>query len=457
MTVTVTPATLYRPEFVEGSQPFIPGMGHQGRLSDFDYIEEEWFATGEEDGRPYVTTVLVRIPRDASRFSGTVIVEPLHFFPISPVFSFTSEYIMRSGHGWVCVGSQKTSIDIHVKPSNPQRYGSLHIEAEPLPPEAHHLDLGTLPADISNTHLWWEHLPRQNRASHAILAQVGAAIKASAGPLAGFDVSCAVLVGHSGTGYLLSRYIREGHDALRREDGSSVYDGYFPSGWPTSAFGPCDVPIVQVVTQGDYAGDNVTFFRPGFDGLAYRRPDSDESGDRFRLYELAGVAHTSTQYPPINDIEFLKQIQSGIMAEAGMQMSGMPFNQLFQVALDHLVGWAAEGIAPPRAERLEMGADGWFVRDEHGNSVGGVRTAHLDVPRATYTSNTILPGGQPGFASFGFEEPFDAATMKRLYQSRDSYLRRFNLRLDELIGQGWFLADDAEEFRAEAEKIVVPF
>jgi hypothetical protein len=305
--------------------------------------------------------------------------------------------------------------------------------------------------------LWWEHLPRQNRASHGILAQVGAAIKATAGPFEGANVNCVPLAGHSGTGYLLSKYIREGHDSLRLADGSSVYDGYFPSGWPTTAFGPCDVPIVQVVTEGDYADDNIAFFRPGFDGLAYRRPDSNEPGDRFRLYELASVAHTSTQYPPINDVDFLKQIQSDLTVEADVQMSGMPFNQLYQMALDHLVRWVAEGVAPPSARRMEMGPDGWFVKDEHGNSIGGVRTVQLDVPRATYTSNTTLPNGKQGFGSFGFERPFDEATLKRLYRDKSHYLERFNLHLDEIISEGWFLPEDAEEFRTEAQQVVDPF
>lgn len=451
--MAVTAASVYRPTSDDGSQPFLPGMGHQGRLDDFNYAEAEWFAAGEEEGRPYITTVLVRLPRDPKRFSGTVVVEPLHFFPIAPIFSYTSEYIMRSGHGWACIASQRTSVEIHVKPFNPQRYGQLHIEAEPLPPEAAYLDLGTLPTDPSQAHLWWQHLPRQNRASHEILAQVGAAIKGMAGPFAGLNVSFVALAGHSGTGYLLSKYIREGHDSLRLVDGSSVYDGYFPSGWPTSAFGPCDVPIVQVVTQGDYSSDNTTFFRPGFDGLAYRRPDSDDPQDRFRLYELASVAHTSTQYPPINDVEFLKQIQGDAMVEAGMQMSGLPFNQLYQMTLNHLVRWVADGIAPPVADRLEMGNDGWFVSDEHGNSIGGVRPVHLDVHRATYVANTTLSNGKPGFASFGFERPFDEAKMRRLYKGKSDYIEKFNFRLDELISEGWFLPDDAVEFRTQAEQI----
>jgi Alpha/beta hydrolase domain len=152
-----------------------------------------------------------------------VIVEPLHLAPIASIFSYTSTYIMRSGHAWVCVASQKTTVDSHVKPFDPQRYESLHIDADPLPPDAADLNFAKLPSEREP--LWWEHLLRQNQASHAILAQVGAAIKASAGPFEGLDVAHIPLAGHSGTGFLLTHYIREGHDVLRLPDGSSVYDG----------------------------------------------------------------------------------------------------------------------------------------------------------------------------------------------------------------------------------------
>src|SRR5262245_33392970 len=116
--MSIRPASLDHRPFRVDSPRFLPWGGSFG-LEDFDYVEEEWFASGEEQGRPFTTWMLVRRPRDPSRFSGTVIVEPLHAYPISPIFLYTSRYIMRSGHGWACVGSQKTSIDINVRPSNP--------------------------------------------------------------------------------------------------------------------------------------------------------------------------------------------------------------------------------------------------------------------------------------------------------------------------------------------------
>ena len=59
--MTVTPATLRSlPE--DGSPVFSPYATETTLLDDYDYIQEEWIATGDEDGRPYATTILVRRP-----------------------------------------------------------------------------------------------------------------------------------------------------------------------------------------------------------------------------------------------------------------------------------------------------------------------------------------------------------------------------------------------------------
>ena len=70
-------------------------------------------------GTPTPRRCCVRRPRDAARFSGTVIAEPLHVHGIAPIWIYTAPYILRSGHAWVEITAQKTTLDMHVKPSNP--------------------------------------------------------------------------------------------------------------------------------------------------------------------------------------------------------------------------------------------------------------------------------------------------------------------------------------------------
>jgi hypothetical protein len=112
-----------------------------------------------------------------------------------------------------------------------------------------------------------------------------------------------------------------------------------------------------------------------------------------------------------------------------------------------------EGTVPPRAERLEIGPDGLFTKDEHGNTRAGVRCVQLDVPHATFHANLLRADGTPTWLTVGCEEPFAAEQLRALYGDKAGYLERFNPRLDELVTEGWLLPDDAAEMMREAEKL----
>jgi hypothetical protein len=138
-------------------------------------------------------------------------------------------------------------------------------------------------------------------------------------------------------------------------------------------------------------------------------------------------------------------------------MNSLPHSELFSMGLDHLVRWVAEGTAPPRADRIEIGPDDLFVKDEHGNTVGGVRSAQLDVPRLRYQANPgVNDDGSPAFGVVGIEEPLPSAALRALYRDHQDYVDRFGRRVDELVAQGWLLAADADEMRDEAEHAAVP-
>lgn len=427
---TVTAATLERSQGTGAS--FVP-LGEFRPLAA-GYVEEEWFASGTDDnGQAYKTHIVVRRPSDPARFSGVVLVEPLHASAAAPVHSYSSPYITRAGHGYACVASQKGPLDARLKPANAERYASLHIEtSEPAPDPA-----APPPTTPEEQEARREAMGRFNQASNAILAQTGAALRAPGGPFG--EVRHVILIGHSQTGGVVTNFINNKHASNRLDGGAAIYDGYFPSGAARDAFAPRDSALVQVLSEGDI--DDPT----RSNGRAYRRDDSDEAGDRYRLYELAGAAHMGTRYPPHNDPgPWIERTQGAI--KAGDKMTSYPHNEMFNVGLSHLVKWVVDGTAPPRADRIETDANGAFVKDEHGNSRGGVRCAQVDVPHATYHPDPV--GAQ---AVVGTETQFPAAKMRQLYQTPANYAQRFNARLDELIAQGWFLAEDADDMRAEAQ------
>ena len=238
--MTVTPSTLRPLPIVEGTRYFTPYASFRFPIEDFDYVEEEWLASGVENGNTYETTVLVRRPRDRSKFSGTVLVEPLHAHGIAPMSLYCSTYVMRSGHGWAMVTSQRSTIHDHVRNANPERYESLHIDG---PGD------GAPPTDFSGTDAmagFWTRVKEINRASSTVLAQVGAALRDGA-PFDGAAVEHLILMGHSQTGSVVTYYIREAHEAERLADGRPVYDGYAPTGFPRRA--------VRAVRRPDRAGD----------------------------------------------------------------------------------------------------------------------------------------------------------------------------------------------------------
>jgi hypothetical protein len=431
----------------------VPTGAYRGRLDEFDYVEEEWFASGEVDGHPYTTSVFVRLPRDKARFSGTVIVEPVHAASAAPVWIYTSLYQMRSGHGWAAVCSQKSALDAFVKPSNEQRYASLDIWSDAAPIEGS--GFSALPRDPAQMQARMEHMRKVNVQSTPILAQVGAALASGAGPFTDLGVRHVILTGHSQTGGAVTDYILNGHDAQRYEDGSPVFHGFFPSGAPSVKFGPCDVPIVQVLSDGDISNPN----RPGREGRGYRRRDSDDAGDRYRLYELAGVAHMGTRYPPYSDNAMWQNDPIGTAGNVpnDATMSSLPHSELFSMGMHHLVRWVTDGASPPRADRIEVDPEGLFVKDECGNSRGGIRCPQMDVPRLKYVSNPgVDDRGMPAFGVVGLEEPLPSEMLKKLYRDHDDYVERFEQRLEQLISQGWLLPADADEMRREAREATVP-
>src|SRR5262249_15219752 len=154
-------------------------------------------------------------------------------------------------------------------------------------------------------------------------------------------------------------------------DGSSIYDGYFPAGFPYEPFHDVDVPIVQVMSEGDVALPDYSF-RPGYGARKYRRSDSDHRADRYRLYELAGVPHMGTRYGPYSDVSLWEASLAGEDEREGItfgpRMNSLPHFELFAMSLHHLVEWVANDTIPPRAERIEVGRDGFFAKDQHGNT-----------------------------------------------------------------------------------------
>ena len=432
------------------------------------YVEEEFFISGKtnvydwlEDNSlvvktanaPYTTRIVVRRPADPARFSGSVIVEVLNNsarnYDQPFVWALSGPYIIESGHAYVGITQKPEGIDA-LKKFNPKRYESLSF-ANPTPDQKCGPKNETSPTEEG---LRWD-----------VISQVGALLKSTTAekPLAGFNVQYLYLSSHLGD---VATYANAMHSHANLPNGKPIYDGYLikneenparisrcspapPEGDPRTITRNVSVPVIRFITQGDVP---LTFKR--------RRDDSDEPGDRFRLYEIAAAPHMDKIYYehlPVPEDQ-VKAGQPGFLANWPLTYLCTPTINLIDLpilryavdaAFANLDRWVRTGEPAPRAERVAVVNGGTpqasFENDEFGNVKGGVRNPYIDVPSATYYASS------PGPAvcrNFGRIAPFDWARLEKVYGSPQEYADKVAASVDRLVQERWLTESDGERIKA---------
>src|SRR5205823_241997 len=153
-------------------------------------------------------------------------------------------------------------------------------------------------------------------------------------------------------------------------DGKPVYDGFVikteyaavdpinrcaaapANGDPRQIIRNANIPVIRVTAQGDVLAT-----------VSVRRPDSDESNDRYRLYEVAGAPHMDKyfyQHMPVTE----DQVKAGQPAFLGhwpfayqctpdIDLVEFPvMRYAMNAALQAMDQWVRKGIPAPRAERI---------------------------------------------------------------------------------------------------------
>jgi hypothetical protein len=353
----------------------------------YKYDTNEYFISGTANGKPYKTRLVIRQPADNSRFSGLVLAESMHPAGNAHGFEYTSIYTMSSGH---IAAEILTSGPAQPLAANRERYAGL-----------------TMSGDQTNE----------------ILAQAGALIKSSQGPLAGLAVRKMVLFGTSASSFVLTNYL-PAHLVYRTPDMKQIYDGFLPTS-NGSVIQPVDVPLIQIPTQHEY------------ENIATTRQDGDAPGDQYRNYEFAGMGHLDAR-------NNTRRLPPGACVNP---LSQYPLEAYMSVALYHLLRWVDQGIVPPRADRVlidrNSANDGSLMAlDERGNPKGGIRNPYVDVPVAKYTArNTPSPtGGNAQLCRLSvYQTPFSKAELKKMYGSKENYVKKVDARLKELEKAGWSL------------------
>jgi hypothetical protein len=437
-------------------------------LKKYGYVEEEFIVTGAAnvydwaaDGAltvktanvPYGARVLVRRPANAGRFSGNVVVEALNAvrrFDWPWIWGYSHESFLEHGDAWVGITMPASSAAL--KQFNPTRYAAVSF---PNPTPDACPPTGNAPAPTFEDGLRWD-----------AISQVGALLKSNvpSRPLAGLRVEAIYLT--QGQSPDMMVYINAIHSHANLANGKPVYDGYLVKqpGNPgrinncAPALGPDDprrpikainVPVVAVVGQGEVVGS-----------APWRRPDSDEPGSRFRLYEISGGAHIEWSsykgFPLLQD-----QAAAGIMpagtpdwpfaarCDPDIPLDVVPIMPYaFNAAFLNLEQWVRKGIAPPRAPRMELKDAGTpqasVVTDQAGNGVGGVRTPYVDVPIATYIPTSTGPGN---CREMGHKVDFDAARVRTLHGNEKEYASKMSQSVDKLVKERWLTEADGRKIK----------
>jgi hypothetical protein len=396
----------------------------------------------------YSTRVVVLRPTDPAKFNGTVLVEWLNVTAGQDTpadWMVAHREMIRKGYAWVGVSAQQVGVEggnaimaqgVSLKKADPVRYGRL-----------------SHPGDAY---------------SYDIYSQAGAAVKAAgAGGMLGPLVPQRMLgIGESQSAAFLTTYVNAVDRLARVYDGFLIHSRFGSSagldGSRTVGSGgmPADVhfrpdlrvPLLAVITETDILGGRL----PGYH--ASRVPDSDH----LRVWEVAGAAHADnylfggafmdTGKEPVAALAhvFVPSVNTPGGKLTKPANPGMPHHYVVEAALAALDSWVRNGKIPAHSPLLVLasggtvGATASLARDGNGLAQGGIRTPWTDTPTIRLSG-----AGDPGSLLsmlVGSGEPFDAATLTRLYPGgKPDYLRKFTAALDDAIAKGFILPDDRAE------------
>lgn len=395
-----------------GLRPEEPGT----TAEDHGYVTEEYFVSGTANGAAYKTRIIVRRPERARHFSGIVVAESMHSNGFAVTFEPARKSFFVRGHVHVEIAAQQGNVNTTLKGFNPVRYASLSIAS--------------------------------GQQTSEIIAQVGMLLKSnlSNGLLAPLSVRQLILQGTSQASGVLRTYQAQKHVQARMADGSAIVDGYLA----TSTLGSAPMMVVDVPTVHMPTMTEVNSGAPG--GAAFRRPDSDDPANRYRLYEVAGMAHANSRETP-----------TYVPNPCTLPVSDFPWGGSVAMGLAHLVAWVDRGRVPPHAPPLEFDNDtasdgSRLALDASGNVKGGIRNTYVDVPVASYgvPNAGATPAANFNCSIAGSRVALTDDQLRFLYKNKGDYISDVTRRLIGLLLEGWVLPEYAPDVLIDALRTDIP-
>jgi len=432
-------------------------------LAKAGYVEEEYYLSGVAPAitaagetllqAPYITRILVRKPKDAARFKGTVIIEPFTWFGERGAgWILTRQHLLREGYAYVgyTLSINKPEQDPKFPPNEKDEDPSGHFNYEEIVnfefmrrfDYARYAPLGFYydPARFKRGDLPDPFVPQ----SQGVGAQLALLLKSNApeGPLAGLKVERVYVNSWAVTAQVWMDYLDQGrHQQWRMPDGRPLIDAYMAGKMSYGEVGgemirvprkmPDDAPFVTVYTQSELRYDAVN-------GIAL---PADTDRPPLRYYEILGVAHLRQADVGTGEIE-------PVAADVGKENDPRcrvfydePAEFVAAALLDGMDRWVREGKPMPKSPRVKRrGKD--IVRDTvTGNMLGGIRPPWIVVPAAIYVEEEETNCG----LALDTKIPYSAQQLRKLYGSYENYQRKFQAAKATAIAEGYLLPEDAAQ------------
>lgn len=411
-------------------------------LADYGYRQAEYFISGTARAygsaaapAPYRTRIQVFSPVDATRRSGTAVVEWQNVTAQSDIplgWIWTHPWEMQQGHTVVLVSAQEVGVcgskapgaevcsPTSIKGWDPVRYASLHH-----------------PGDDYSFDMY----------SQAVQAVREPGARS---PLAGLGVQRVLGYGQSQSATQLDAYLCNGADA-----GSRVLDAVLIDA-DLGVSLPCRprVPTIQLWSEES------------------AKPVFTTSGPRSRIWMVAGAPHEDrwqasyneawTNYNNLGQAPSLSsnaamQADAGQYGQEGVPASAtsavclptgnaVPRRYVVDAALQALQSWVVDGTPAPVAPslRFQEGVPAAsftpsvaYQHDADGTALGGVRLPVVDVPVSTYIGSTC--------GLFGESLPLSPVRLAQLYPSHAAYVGPLAKAATRAVTQGFLLPVDAAD------------
>ena len=438
-----------------------PFAGFFGDIAVQGYVEEEFFLAGTakryepvgthgNDGKwdvkvageaPFKTRLLVKRPKDAARFNGTVVVEWANV-------TLGHELIIADfpgifdGFAHVSVSAQFVGLSgfdtnpMGLKAWDAHRYGSL-----------------SHPGDSY---------------SYDIFAQAGRAVgpqrdRNGVDPMSGLKVRNLIATGASQSGGRIVSYI----NAIAPKE--TVFDALVPliiAGWapgfddtvldPNKIFAmppeevaklmrfatkirnDLNVPVMLVNSESETMGC-----------FPCRQPDAA----KFRFWEVAGSSHGPQG---MSELMEQKTRRDGVFMNPfeGAHPSIVMWSPAADAAMVHVKRWIEGGAPPPSQPLIAVSGNPPAIeRDEHGIARGGVRLPDVDVP---ISSNSGYNTGAGLEALTGSTEPFPREKIKQLYRTHDDYVAKVTAAAQSAREAGVLMPNAERDYVERAKAAPIP-